>query len=361
MNRKKVLFGMVSLTLVLGFSAFLFYSCGGGSGNGSSSSASVGLYLTDDMSLFTQVTATIDKVQLLNTGSGASCDVLTTPTVVDLAQLANVMQLVNVSQCAAVPYNRIHIEFEKSVALTSAATGTVPGTSSLCSFVSFKDEGNRPNALSCSGTTCSLDINGAVNVLVSQPNKLALDFNLRDFDVAGFGTPSSCTVTMKVSPLHAEDMDALGHPEGITGLVSGLSTTDKSFILTRGTSTFSVLYSGITTTQQPGLDSLLQRAETDSLRVKVMTSNIDLSTRTITATAIFLKIGGTVSALDTTVHTFTLTYAGGKTIPVDYTNAGVHGTLVDGAAVEVKLYGFDTVNYLASRVDGGDAETSIDN
>ncbi len=358
MNRKKVLLGIVAMTLVLGFSAFLLYSCSGGGGG--TSTGAVGLYLTDDMSLFTQVTATIDKVQVLNTGSGASCDVLTTPTAVDIAELADVLQLVNVAQCPAVPYNRIHIEFEKSVELTSGPTATPPDATSLCSFVSFMDEGNMPNTLSCSGTTCSLDINGAVNVLVNQPNKLALDFNLKDFDVASFGTPS-CSVTMKVSPLNASEMEALGHQEGITGLISGLSTTDETFTLTRGTSTFSVLYSGITTTQQPGINSLLQFAETDGLRVQVMSSNVDFSTMTITATAIFVKVEGTVSNLDTTAHTFTLTFQGGKTITVDYSTANVEGTLADGAAVEVKLYGFDTVNYLASKVDVGDGNMMIDN
>jgi hypothetical protein len=182
MKRSNVLYWVITLTLVLGFSAFSLYSChGGGGSDGGSSSGAVGLYLTDDISLFTQVTATIDKVQLLNTGSGASCDLLTIPTAVNIAELANVMQLMNVTQCPAVPYNRIHLEFEKSVELTSGPTGTPPDTTSLCSFVSYKDEGkgNQPNKLDCSGTTCSLDINGAVNVLANQQNKLALDFNLK--------------------------------------------------------------------------------------------------------------------------------------------------------------------------------------
>ncbi len=358
MSRKKVLLWIIVMIFASGFSTFLLYSCGGGSGG--ASSGVVGLYITDDMSLFTQVTATVDKVQFLNTGSGASCDLLTNPTVVDIAELSNVMQLMDVTQCPAVPYNRIHIEFEKGVDLTSAPTGSTPGSTSLCSFVSFKGDGNIPNVLACSGTTCSLDINGAVNVFANQQNKLSLDFNLKDFDVSGFGTPS-CSVTMKVSPLHAGEMEALGRAEGITGLISNLSTTDKTFTLTRGTSTFSVLYSGIATTDQPGLDSLLQRAETDGLRVQVMTPNIDLLTGTITASAIYVKIGGTVSNLNTAARAFTLTYQGGKTISVDYSKANVDGTLSDGAAAEVKLYGFDSINYLASTVEVGDAELSIDN
>ncbi len=358
MKRKKVLLLSAAAVLVLGFTSFLLYSCGGGGGGGSASTATVGLYLTDDMSLFTQVTATINKVQVLNTGSGESCDLLTTPTAVNVAELSNVIQLVNVSECPAAPYNRIRIEFEKSVELTSGPTATPPNTTSPCTFVSYKDEADHPNTLSCSGTSCTLDINGAVNLLVSQPNKLALDFDLKNFDVVSFATPSLCSVTMKVSPLHAGDMEATGHPERLTGLISSLSTTDQTFTLTRGQSSFNVLYSGITTTQQPGLGSLLQRAEADGLRVRVTSANIDFVTNTITASSISVKIEGTVS--DLTASTFTLTYKDGKTMTVDYGTAVAEGTLANGASVAVTLYGFDSVNsrFLASRVEVEDG-TSI--
>ncbi len=358
MKRNKVIIFAVAATLVLGFSSFLLYSCGGGGGGSGTSSAPIGLYLTDDMSLFTQVTATINKVQVLNSGSGASCDLLTIPTAVNIAELSNVIQLVNVAECPAVPYNRIHIEFEKGVELTSAATGSVPGTTSSCTFVSYKDEADHPNTLACSGTNCTLDINGAVNVLVNRPNKLALDFDLKNFDVVSFGTPSLCSVTMKVSPLHAGEMEATGHPEGFTGLISNLSTTDQTFTLTRGQSSFNVLYSGITTTQQPGLGGLLERAEADGLRVRITSANIDFVTNTVTASSIAVKIEGTVS--DLTATTFTLTYQGGKTLSVDYGTAVAVGTLANGASVNVTLYGFDSVNnrYLASKVEVEDG-TSI--
>ncbi len=229
-NKKKVLVGFIAAALIACFSAFLLYSCSGnnGSGTGGVAPGVVGLYITDDMSLFTRVTATINSVQVLNTGSGDSCDMLTTPLAVNIAGLANVMHLASIVRCPAASYNRIRIEFEKNVVLATAATGTVPGTTSLCSFVSYKDAGNAPNTLSCSGTNCSLDITGAVNVLANQQSKLALDFNLKEFDVVGFGTPTTCTVTMKVSPLHAGEVEALGEPESITGLVSGLSTTGKN-------------------------------------------------------------------------------------------------------------------------------------
>jgi len=361
MTGKKIfLYWVMSVTLVLGLSSFLLYSCGGDGDSGGNGivSSTVGVYLTDDASLYTQVTATIDRVELIHTGTHADCNVLVTPTVVDIADLASVMHLVSVNQCPAGPYNRILVGFEKTVTLTSAQTGTVAGTTSLCTFVSYKDVGNSPNVLKCVDRFCSLEINGEVNVLANQQNKLAIDLKLKEFDVTGFGT-SSCSVTMKVSPLHGAGKNGLGQSEEVTGLISGLSTTDKTFILTRGNATFTVLYSGITTADQPGLDNLLTRAETDGLRVKVMaTTGIDLSTMTISATAVAVKVEGTVSNLNN--RTFTLAYGGGKTISVDYNSAIVHGTLADGAGVGVKLYGFDTVNYLASTVDVGD-ELAIDN
>jgi hypothetical protein len=191
MREKGVLLSILSGTIILFAVAILFHSCsGGGSGSsgGNTSSGTVALYATDDMSNQQQVIATINKVTILNTGSGASCDVLTAPTTINIADLSDVLQLLNVANCPAVPYNRLQIEFDKSVELMEQS-----GTQSSCSFTSYKDDSNRPNVLQCNDTTCTLDINGAVNVLVNQYNNVALDFNLKDFDVDNFGTPS-CSV-----------------------------------------------------------------------------------------------------------------------------------------------------------------------
>jgi hypothetical protein len=354
MSVKKMMFWMLVGTFAVIISAVLFYSCGGaGKGEGTTTST-VGLYLTDDISLFTQVTGTIDQIQLISTGTGTPCDVLTVPTTVNIANLANLMQLINVTQCPAGPYNRIHIAFDKSVQLMSAPTGTP----SSCSFVSYKDEGNhkQPNILQCDPVSniCTLDINGAVNVFAHQQNKLALDFNLKDFDVMNADDPSTCTVTMKVSPLHGGEIEALGHPEAITGLVSNLTTTDEKFDLTRGNMTFSVLYTGITTTDQPGIDTLLQRAQDDQLRTKVVSSTIDFMNNEITASAILVKVEGTVSNLITNA-TFSVNYGPGGTgsIDVDYSKATVVGTVTNGSWVDVRLYGYSSMsnNFLAKMVE----------
>jgi hypothetical protein len=330
------------------FTGALLYSCSGGGGGDAAQSGAVALYLTDDIADYRQVTATINTIALLHTGSSNSCAVFTGPQTFDITNLAGVMQLINVTSCPVVPYNRIHIEFAKNVTLMDLAGNTSP-----CQFQSYKDVHNKPNALSCGADACTLDINGAVNVLVNKQNKLALDFDLKNFDVLNFGSPAACSVTMKVSPLHAGDMEALKHPEAITGLVSGLSTTDKTFTLTRGNASFNVLYSGITTSRQPGIDTLLRRAQDDRLRARVLASQIDLANHTITATALYVKVEGTIAAdsLDTTNHTFTLNYGSGKSIALDYSPAIVDGILSEGGWAGVKLYGFDGTSFLALRVE----------
>lgn len=342
----KIYSGFAALVIIL---AGLFYACGGGGGG--TQSGTVALYLTDDISDYQQVTATVNKVQLLKTGSTTTCVILADPVTVDLTNLAGVMQLVNVSSCPAVPYNRIHIEFAKAVELTNEA-----GSTSSCDFTSYRvDAQSKPNVLLCGPASCSLDINGALNVLVRQQHMLGLDFDLKNFSVSDFGTPA-CAVTMKISPLHASDMDKIKHLKAVTGLVSGLSTTDRTFTLTRGHTSFSVLYSGITGSQQPGLDTLLQRAQDDRLRVKVMASDFDLETKLITASAVFAKVEGRIGAgsLDPVAHTLSVVYSAGtgtKSIDVDYGAAVVEGVLAEGAWVDVKLYGYTSGWFLARKVE----------
>ncbi len=171
MRKNGVMISIICGAIVLFAAAILFHSCSGGGGGGATSSGVVGLYVTDDMSDYKQVIATINKVTVLNTGSGASCDVLTTPTTIDIASLKDVLQLLNTADCPAVPYNRIHIEFNKTVDIMDPSGGP-----SSCSFVSYKDDLDRPNTLMCNGNVCTLDINGAVNVLMNHPTKVALDF-----------------------------------------------------------------------------------------------------------------------------------------------------------------------------------------
>ncbi len=327
--------------------AAILYSCNGGkTGAGS---GTIGLYLTDDMSLFSQVTATINKVQLINTGNESGCDLLAAPVAINIANLADRMQLVDATQCAAGPYNRFRLQFDKSVQLMSGTTGTL----AICSFTSYMDEGheNQPNILNCDPGTgiCTLDVNGAVNVLAAQDNKLALDFDLKNFNVVNFGMPD-CAVTMKVSPLTPSQMRQHGS-EAITGIISSLDTETMTFDLTRGNRTFSVLYSGITASSQPDLNTLLQRAQADGLRTLVTTSGIDLGNNSLTALTIAVKVEGTVSGLANAI--FTVNYGTAGNISVNSANAVVAGAMTDGSWVNVKLIGHDAIshNFIANKVE----------
>jgi len=134
MNRRSTLFGIAASAVLPPAAVLMFYSCGSGNGRGSTASGTIALYATDDMSNYKQVIATINKVQVVNTGTGATCDVLTTPVTINIANLTDVLQILNVADCPAVPYNRVHIEFNKSVELMDAAD-----TTATCSFVSYKD------------------------------------------------------------------------------------------------------------------------------------------------------------------------------------------------------------------------------
>ena len=336
--------------MIIFAAAITFYACGGGGGGGGGgmTSGSLALYVTDDMSNFKQVTTTLNKVQLINTGTSTICDVLTNPVSLDITNLSSVLQLLNVSTCPSGTYNRIHLEFSKGVAVTDAGN-----TTNTCNFTSYKDEPNQPNVLQCSGNICSLDINGAVNVLANQNNKLALDFRLKDFEVNNLTGPN-CTVTMKVSPLTASEMDDKakkeGYKEAISGGISNLNTTAKTFVITKHDKTFTVDYSGITT--QQNIDQLLQFAQDKNLKVQVKASSIDLDTGTIKASAVYVKIEGTIKqgTLNTTNKTFTLTFASNE-LTVDYSSAEVEGALADNVKVAVKLIGVQGTKFKASNVE----------
>jgi hypothetical protein len=344
--RKNILLSLSVLIAVL--ATALFISCGGGGGGGGGVDAgSVAFYVTDSPEDdYKQVTTAINSVQLVHKGSGDTCDVLSTPVTVDITDLSSMLQLLNMVSCPARSYNRMLVEFDEQVVLTD-----MNDTTANCNFTSYKDKGNNPNVLQCNGNTCFIDINGAVNVFANQNNELALDFELKDFEVMDFNLPS-CSVTIKVSPLHASDIEKKhndGYDEGISGYIISLNNSEQSFTMTSESGTFTVSYDNVTT--QQGIDDILNLAASDQLKVKVEASSINLDTKNIVASAIYVEVEGTVSNLDITTKTFTLTYQTSKTITVDYNNAEVEGILVDNANVQVKLNGYDGSNYLSKEVE----------
>ncbi len=312
----------------------MLFSCSGGIGT--PSSGNVVLSATDDISSYKQVIITINKVQIINPGAaGSTCDVLTTPVTLNLSSLSSIIQLLNVLSCPSDSYNTIHIEFDKGMRLMDQ-----DNTSAICSI--------------CADNICSIDIDRAFHVFGGLNNRLALDFNLMDFEVSDFST-ENCSVKMKISSLSDSEIDLkkrTGYGEGMEGYISNPSASAKTFFITKGNKAFSVNYSQVS---QQNIDLILQFALNNNLAVKIESSNIDLDAGSLKAAAIFVEVEGIISNLDTAKHTFTLDYDSNKNITVDYGNASsnnrVNGLLSNSVNIAAKLTGYDGKNYSAYQVE----------
>lgn len=342
MNRLRIMLALLIVTPVA-----LIACSSGNTTTDSSTSGTVSLYLTDDLSDYQHVSTTLNAVQLRHSGSNTSCSLLSTPQPLDITELGvdKVLELVDVASCEARSYNRLRLEFGKMVTLTDANN-----MDHLCEFTSYRDGQNNPNVLMCDDRgNCGIDINGAVNVLAGRHEEVTLDFNLKEFEVDL--TASPCAVSMKVSPIHAQDKMMDGYRKSVGGLVSQLDTTAKRFELTKGNPHFSVDYSAVT---QPGIDTLLGRAAADGLKTKVACSSYDAATALCTAqgdAAIRVRLEGVLSALDMAARTFTLTYQTGRTLTVDYGNASYDAALANDLTVEVVLTGHNGSAFLAQKVE----------
>ena len=278
--RKNILISL-SVLIVLLATAF-FISCGGGASSGGASTGSVAFYVTDSPEDdYEWVKINVNDVQLVHTGTDTSCDILNgTITNLDITDLSSALRFVQSSECKSRSYNRIHVEFDEDEKVTLKEDMMEPFK---CNFTSYKDENNNPKTLQCNEDTCFIDINGAVNVLANQNNKLALDFELKDFEIDRSVDP--CTVTIKVSPLHAsgikEKIDD-GYNEGISGFI--FSLTENSFKIILGGEEFTVFYDNT-----DGIYNALLLAQSDTLEVEVEASIIDLDKNEITASAIYIE------------------------------------------------------------------------
>lgn len=362
MRAHKTLLAMAAVLLA----ALTLYACGGGGdsgnrGGGMSGSTTVSAYITDDLGGYESVEFTVNKVELRHPVT-PHCTIITGPIEVDAAELGReeILEQVDTTQCAVGPYNRLYVEISEDVVLRQVG-GTTP---QQCKFVSYRESGfPLPNRLACNGGTCSLNITGAVNLIARNHGHVALDVDLRNF-VVNEGPP--CTVTLMVSPIHADDKLAAGFRKRISGTVSNLSTGADSFTLTtlKGHS-FAVQYAGVT--DQVGLETLLTRAMDDTLRTFVRCQTIDTTTSPPICTAqtdatqplkaIAVKAKGMITNLAPAPQTtFTFNYgAPPTTLPVRYAKAvelgKVMGTLANDAVAEATLYGFDAAFFLAREVE----------
>jgi len=368
MNRKNTPLHLFWTTALI---AILLAACGsgdGGGGNSQPNTTTVSAYVTDDLAGYESVEMTLNTVQLRHTGSGRNCEIIQDPLTIDAAELGRdeILEHVDTTTCEAGSYNRLHVELAEDVKLVREVNGQ--DQTDMCKFVSYYDDNSmQPNRLSCTNGICSLDINGAVNLVAANHEHVALDADLKEFTVDYSKNP--CEVTLKVSPLHAggfDDKMNAGYLKAISGLVSNLDTALDTFRLAHNGRVYSVLYAGVT--DQPGIDALLTRAATDQLRTHVRCTELNEGTTPPTCTAqtslakplkaITVKVEGTVSELGVDVVTpesFVLSYGNGNTMDVNYSDAStrgeVEGTLVDSVTAEVKLYGFDLDYFLAREVE----------
>lgn len=178
----------------------LFSGCGD-TGDSTPGTGAVSLYVTDNLENYTEVTATVNAVSLYHKGTGVSCNLFNTPQSFDFAALgtAQVMELLTVTSCPAVNYNRLLISVGDDVHLTDTDTNSYQ-----CKFIAYKDENDKPNVLNCDANGCGMQLTGATNVVANQENEMALDFDLKSFEINLTTTP--CEVTLKVSPLHIDGM-----------------------------------------------------------------------------------------------------------------------------------------------------------
>jgi hypothetical protein len=343
--------------------AVTLYACGGsgsgGGGGSSAGSAMVSAYVTDDLGGYESVVLTLKSVQLRHT-SGRSCEIIPEQPPTDVAELGRdqLVSLVDTTNCEAGPYNRLFVELDDDVTLRETATSPTLA----CKFVSYFEDGfPLPNRLACNGDTCSLNITGAVNLVARNHEHVALDVDLKQFIVDTSVDP--CTVTLKVSPLHAADKLAAGYRIALSGTVSDVVPAEDRFTLTVRGKPFTVRHDGVT--DQPGLDALLERAAMDELRTTVRCQTLDAAATPPLCTAqtvalqplkaISVKAKGTVTVLAPVAQTFTLIYGAGTMLPVNYAKAAelgkVVGPLADNAVASVKLYGSDPGFFFAREVE----------
>jgi len=338
---------------------FLVLSCGGG-GAGSapppaSGNGQVALFISDNISFYKQVITNISGVRLVNSGTGNVCTVMDSPVTLDIANLTNSAHYVGLASCLAGRYNRIDIDFRKSVRLMDQLDAV-----SACSYASYLD-GGQQRSLSCDPATdmCTASIRGSApdgSVLVQegQYNDLGIDFDLKQFTVTDFGN-AACAVAMTLSTISAADMNQSGRAHGATGSIQGLDTAADTFQMVTSSASFTVNYSGILPSLQPNLDTLLFTAQTSSFPVSVLTGDIDLVTGTIAASRIYVNVAGTVSAIQSVpTWSFTLTAQTGKALAGSHKPpAEVQGAFIDGAWVQVKFDGYDDMaaEYLAAAIE----------
>ena len=335
--------------------ATLLSSCGGtvkdpqpGSGQGK-----VALFITDNISMFKQVVGTVTGVRLLRSGVEAmTCDVLSAPLTLDIANLTDIAQYLDLKECKAGRYNYIEISIKRDVHLMDQLNNT-----SACTLTRIQNMNGSTDRLDCDPDTgiCTVGIQGGVRgdwvtVQEDRYNDLGIDFNLKEFTVDDFGE-HDCSVTMVAATISASDFNESGRAHSVTAPIDGLDTTARTFTLLANGASLTVQYSTVKTPQRLSeIDALLQKAQAEGLKVNVRTAAIDLKSASMNATEIYLKLAGTVSGLSGNKRSFALTYGPSHSVLVSVDPSHINpardiqGVLANGVWTDVRFGGYSSSN-----------------
>lgn len=310
-----------------------------GSGKGK-----VALFITDNLAYYKQVVATITGVRMVNSGTGEVCEVLTAPVTYDISNLSDLAQYTGLADCPAGRYNRVDVDVRRDVLLMDEQDAASP-----CTFTEFLDENGGVRPLACDETTgiCTLSVRGGRRVVYAEVqedryNDLGIDFDLKQFTVAGFGNPG-CSVVMGVSMKSAVEMNDSGRAHSVTGVMTGLDTTADTFTMVSSGVSLTVDYSGILPSLQPNIDDLLVFARAEGLAVNVLMGGIEIETGSIAANRIYVKAAGTVAkVVGAPKWSFDLEYKPAGVLLAGFDPpADVQGSLSNGVWVNVKFGGYD--------------------
>ena len=353
-NKNSMLLATILSALLL-----MNFSCGGSvqDPNPGSGYGKVALFISDNMSFYNQIVATITSVQLINSGTAEVCTVLKAPVTLDIANLTNMAHYVDLTECPAGKYNRIDIDIKKNVRLMDQL-----GATSSCAFTDLLNMSGVAEPLDCDPVTgiCTVSIRSGVRdgrVLVQEDryNDLGIDFDLKQFTVTNFGDPSTCSVTMAAATISAGDFNESGRAHGVTGTIADLDDDAETFSILAGGVTLTVDFSGILSSLHPEIGDVLEYAQAKGLAVNVLTGGIDLASGTIMANRIYVKAAGTVSNVVMAPQwSFLLTLEDGEKVAGSHKPpAEVQGSFLNGSWVNVKLDGYDEDNhrYLASSIE----------
>jgi hypothetical protein len=354
--------GRSLLRILLVVSSLVLCQCGGGGGGSGGHNPGAAdpppetnppqftnsaVFVASDDSFLEQIGIVFKKISVVNTTTGAACDLRTEETLIDVEALSTEFHLLNFANCPLDDYDSIRLQVADEVLISSRENIT-----QLCTLDSFRlGETGVSTPFSCDAYsgTCEATIPASIELEVDRQNIQTLNFNMAPSDLRDFPHPF-CRAVVSVSTLSDSDVQDrlnMGYDYAVTGSVFSVDRTRNTFQLFGAGRLFVTHYSGS--------DSLISFAQNNGLRVKVLAPSMDLETTVIPTWKIFLKLEGIVTKVG--ARTFGLALIdGGREVTVDYRGAVVSGgSLAVGQPAHVKVTRLTSHNvFIAEFIDIGE-------